>query len=34
MHLAQARMTAKVRTLIKQYGGSGRSVVATEVSAE
>jgi ketose-bisphosphate aldolase len=34
MHLAQARMTAKVRSLIKQYGGSGRSVVATEVGAE
>jgi|HubBroStandDraft_6_1064221.scaffolds.fasta_scaffold01180_6 ketose-bisphosphate aldolase len=28
MHVAQARMTAKVRSLIKQYGGSGRSVVA------
>jgi ketose-bisphosphate aldolase len=34
MHLAQARMTAKVRTLIKQYGGSGRSVAATEVTVE
>jgi ketose-bisphosphate aldolase len=33
-HLAQARMTAKVRSLIKQYGGSGRSAVATEVGAE
>jgi ketose-bisphosphate aldolase len=34
MHIAQARMTAKVRSLIKQYGGSGRSLVASEVSAE
>jgi fructose/tagatose bisphosphate aldolase len=34
MHLAQARMTAKVRSLIKQYGGSGRSEVAREVGAE
>jgi ketose-bisphosphate aldolase len=34
MHLAQARMTAKVRSLIKQYGGSGRSVVATERRVE
>jgi ketose-bisphosphate aldolase len=34
MHLAQARMTAKVRSLIEQYGGSGRSVVTTKVSAE
>src|SRR5580692_11424483 len=28
MHIAQARMTAKVRSLIKQYGGSGRSGAA------
>jgi ketose-bisphosphate aldolase len=34
MHMAQARMTAKVRTLIKQYGGSGRSAVASGASAE
>jgi fructose/tagatose bisphosphate aldolase len=34
MHMAQARMTAKVRTLIKQYGGSGRSAVAARTSAE
>ncbi len=34
MHMAQARMTAKVRTLIKQYGGSGRSAVASKVGAE
>jgi ketose-bisphosphate aldolase len=32
MHIARARMTAKVRSLIKQYGGSGRSVVASTVS--
>jgi ketose-bisphosphate aldolase len=29
---SQARMTAKVRSLIKQYGGSGRAAVASEVS--
>jgi hypothetical protein len=34
MHIAQARMTAKVRSLIKQYGGSGRSAVVSKVSAE
>ena len=34
MHVAQARMTAKVRSLIKQYGGSGRSVVASKAGAE
>jgi ketose-bisphosphate aldolase len=30
MHVAQARMTAKVRSLIEQYGGNGRSVVASK----
>ncbi len=34
MHIAEARMTAKVRSLIKQYGGSGRSVVPLKVGAE
>jgi ketose-bisphosphate aldolase len=34
MHIAQARMTAKVRTLIKQYGGSGRSVVTSKAGGE
>jgi ketose-bisphosphate aldolase len=34
MHVAQARTTAKVRSLIKQYGGSGRSVVASKAGAE
>jgi ketose-bisphosphate aldolase len=34
MHIAQARMTAKVRSLIKQYRGSGHSVVASVVGAE
>jgi fructose/tagatose bisphosphate aldolase len=33
MHVAQERMTDKVRSLIKQYGGSGRSVVASEMGA-
>jgi ketose-bisphosphate aldolase len=33
-HTAQARMTAKVRSLIKQYGGSGRSVAPSEVGVE
>jgi ketose-bisphosphate aldolase len=33
MSTAQARMTAKVRSLIKQYGGSGRSMGASEVAA-
>jgi ketose-bisphosphate aldolase len=33
MAVAQERMTAKVRTLIKQYGGSGRDVRASEVAA-
>jgi fructose/tagatose bisphosphate aldolase len=33
MGVAQQRMTAKVRSLIRQYGGSGRHVVAAEVSA-
>ena len=33
MRIAQARMTAKVRSLIKQYGGSGRQVTAAEVAA-
>ena len=29
---AQSRMTAKVRSLIKQYGGSGRAEIASEVT--
>lgn len=33
MHIAQARMTAKVRTLIKQYGGSGRSMAVSKAGA-
>jgi ketose-bisphosphate aldolase len=33
MGVAQQRMTAKVRSLIRQYGGSGRQVLAAEVSA-
>jgi ketose-bisphosphate aldolase len=33
MCIAQERMTAKVRSLIKQYGGSGRQVTASEVVA-
>jgi ketose-bisphosphate aldolase len=33
MHIAQARITTKVRTLIKQYGGSGRSVAASKAGA-
>jgi ketose-bisphosphate aldolase len=33
MRIAQERMTAKVRSLIKQYGGSGRQVAAPEVAA-
>ena len=33
MHVAQARMTAKVRSLIKQYGGSGRDVGFVELTA-
>jgi ketose-bisphosphate aldolase len=33
MAVAQQRMTTKVRSLIRQYGGSGRPVVATELSA-
>ena len=33
MRIAQERMTAKVRSLIKQYGGSGRQVTAAEVAA-
>lgn len=33
MAVAQARMTAKVRTLIQQYGGSGRQAAAREVDA-
>jgi fructose/tagatose bisphosphate aldolase len=33
MHIAQARMTSKVRTLIRQYGGSGRAAVATPADA-
>lgn len=33
MATAQHRMTAKVRSLIQQYGGSGRSELATEVRA-
>jgi ketose-bisphosphate aldolase len=33
MAVAQQRMTAKVRSLIRQYGGSGRQVVAAELSA-
>jgi ketose-bisphosphate aldolase len=32
-HIAQARMTAKVRTLIAQYGGSGRSVATSRAGA-
>jgi ketose-bisphosphate aldolase len=32
MGVAQQRMTAKVRSLIRQYGGSGRQVVAAELS--
>jgi len=33
MAVAQERMTAKVRSLIKQYGGSGRQVIAPEPAA-
>jgi ketose-bisphosphate aldolase len=33
MAVAQERMTAKVRSLIKQYGGSGRAQVASEPRA-
>jgi ketose-bisphosphate aldolase len=33
MAIAQERMTAKVRSLIQQYGGSGRQVVASERAA-
>jgi ketose-bisphosphate aldolase len=33
MAVAQQRMTTKVRSLIRQYGGSGRQVVAAELSA-
>ena len=33
MAVAQQRMTTKVRSLIRQYGGSGRRVVAAELSA-
>ena len=33
MALAQERMTAKVRSLIRQYGGSGRAVIAAEPDA-
>jgi ketose-bisphosphate aldolase len=33
MAVAQERMTAKVRALIKQYGGSGRQAPAPELSA-
>jgi ketose-bisphosphate aldolase len=33
MGVAQQRMTTKVRSLIRQYGGSGRQVVAAELSA-
>jgi ketose-bisphosphate aldolase len=33
MRIAQERMTAKVRSLIKQYGGSGRQVIAPELGA-
>jgi ketose-bisphosphate aldolase len=33
MGVAQQRMTTKVRSLIRQYGGSGRHVVAAELSA-
>lgn len=32
MRIAQERMTAKVRSLIKQYGGSGHQVIAAEVA--
>jgi ketose-bisphosphate aldolase len=33
MRIAQEQMTAKVRSLIKQYGGSGRQITAPEVAA-
>ena len=33
MAIAQERMTAKVRSLIQQYGGNGNQVVASEVGA-
>ena len=33
MAVAQQRMTTNVRSLIRQYGGSGRQVVARELSA-
>jgi ketose-bisphosphate aldolase len=33
MRVAQARMTAKVRSLIKQYGGSGRAAVVAAAEA-
>jgi ketose-bisphosphate aldolase len=33
MRIAQERMIAKVRSLIKQYGGSGRQVIARELGA-
>jgi ketose-bisphosphate aldolase len=33
MLIAQERMTAKVRSLIRQYGGSGREVMAAELGA-
>jgi ketose-bisphosphate aldolase len=31
--IAQQRMTTKVRSLIKRYGGSGRQVIASELAA-
>jgi hypothetical protein len=33
MSVAQQRMTTKVRSLIRQYGGSGRQVVAAGLRA-
>ena len=33
MRIAQERMTAKVRSLIRQYGGSGRQMTAPELAA-
>jgi len=33
MVIAQERMTAKVRSLIQQYGGSGRQVMASRLGA-
>jgi fructose-bisphosphate aldolase class II len=32
--IAQERMTAKVRSLIRRYGGSGRQAMAPEAGAE